>query len=118
MNKLIFKPEDFNFLRIRMNDSYEHEAARRANEALERMLSECTVVYAGAAKDRAWFDYRTEKEDTHKAIIVNIEEIKPKVCEHEPKFIEGTGFGAKIVLYANECAKCGKKLEATWEEVE
>jgi hypothetical protein len=123
MNKLKFTPNDFPGEMVYC----AQQASDLANKALERMLSECPVVYGqvknidGNLTDKQYWCATQigNNGETHTARLVNIEELKPKVCEqHTPLYIEGSGFGSSIVLKNNVCSKCGKKLEATWKEVE
>jgi hypothetical protein len=56
-------------------------------------------------------------DDTHRARLVCIEELKPKVCEHEVQVINYT-HGHPIFPLTATCARCGIKLTATWKAEE
>jgi hypothetical protein len=52
--------------------------------------------------------------DTHQALLIGIEPLEKKECEHEAQLVwsvmdRETGF-KKV-----QCSKCGKKLKAKWE---
>jgi len=104
--KFRFKPEDFrNIL-----PSHTNIIAATANHLLDEHLAKCTVVYGVLGKYLAWYRAR-ETEDTHKAILFNIEELVKEACNHE---VIGQPFAH--VIY---CKKCGIKLKpATWEAAE
>jgi len=121
MKKLeIFKPEDFNSV-------YSAPAAANstgvmaliANEILNQWLSQQTKVtgeYSESMFGKGVHQWNAmlHAKDTHQAILINIHPIEKEPCKHEPKFTEGNGFGASIVLGNNECRFCGIKLKATW----
>jgi len=99
--KLEFKPDDFDNL-------FSCEGmAIRANSRLAEMLKDAPVVY----KFEGLWDEHCSPVDKYKAFLVNIEELKPKECEHEP-----LTFGS-VVSHALEyrCKQCGKPLKAKWQ---
>lgn len=94
-----FKPEDFEAIKIR-------EMANHANT----LLKERGVKVFGKP-GAAWFkDHNPEHKthyETHQALLVCIEELKPKseACEHEPM-----NWSERI------CYKCEQKLKKPkWE---
>ena len=92
------------------------DAARYANDRLAEIIKDWPEVYGKATPSGAiiYHSYsRIQKDDdTHKARLAFIEEIKPVVCEHPPS--------RRIYIEDNivRCEKCGKKLKAEWKEVE
>lgn len=124
--KLEFKPSDFEDCGPANHPGgvAEEKIASSANAALERMLSEATVVYSYRPNNEAhhgWSPVEDEDDaDTHRALLVNIEEIKPKECAHEPgeaTFIPKTTSGG-MRLENIICRCCGIKLQARWEPAE
>jgi hypothetical protein len=53
-----------------------------------------------------------------KASILNIHIELPDniICKHEPKLIEGSGYGVTLMLERNICRYYGVELQATWTE--
>lgn len=130
--KNFFSPEDFD-----INHEYNErsEAARIANEKLNKLIESSPVVYA-EKKDgfKTWHNVEFVGA-THKAILISIEELPKVPCKHEPKEFEirveysGGAYtprlGAfdmrdlatiKSLVTEAECKHCGVKLEATWKE--
>lgn len=116
--KLIFKPEDF-----RSGDYSEIEdgvhivrdfvATERAQAKFDKWLDEQPVVYSHQTGHNWHTREYAAQSATHQARLVCIEEIKSKICEHEPNAIEVHAG----ILYAmeNKCKHCGVKLKAKWE---
>lgn len=105
-----FKPEDFEFNAF-YNERYQ--AADIANRLLQSWLDAAPVVYKDCVDGgvNGWFGPSFCAEDaTHRARLVCIEELKPKVCNHEP-------IAMHMVLLSEgiKCQHCGKKLTATWK---
>lgn len=111
-----FKPEDFGT----GNDREKESAAFYANLKLQKLIDESIVVYGqgiGAMKSSDWCmngpDFERYRH-THKAILINIEEIKPEPCKHEP---------VRNLSYERtwdknwSCKHCGIGLQATWKEI-
>jgi hypothetical protein len=117
-----FKPEDFKFsdgppktFQYMVNDSVSiEEAARVANAKLER---EGKVVYTNVHKlNLTWYESNSCKEDTHKALLINIEPIE--TCKHPKEKV----CSIRNIMNANEiiCWKCecGAKVQPKeFEEV-
>lgn len=119
MSKLKFTPIDFagstgNNFHVSWDD-----AAAIANARLAEMLVSAKVVYGwfngdGACRFSELKVIGSDKgEATHRALLINIEEIKREPCEHEPMRSCG---GPKAFYSENECKHCGVKLKAKWEE--
>jgi hypothetical protein len=51
------------------------------------------------------------------ALLINIEEIKPKVCEHVPYFVH-TAYHFQPDTIHYTCKKCNQILKAKWELAE
>lgn len=110
--KPFFNADDFNF-----NFLAEREvAAEKANAKLQR---EGVVVYGDP--DDLWSKVLNDggSKDTHRALLINIEEIEKKPCEHEPQAELLSIRDGKIFETRYKCSKCGVRLKATktWEEV-
>lgn len=86
--------------------------AKAANAKLER---EGFRVYGTPSSNNLWV--KTEAGEvqepysgnSHQALLINIEELPKKPCEHEPSTI---GFAG------HACKHCGVKLKAKWEVAE
>ena len=88
------------------------QAASIANQKLQR---EAKVVYGTPfqANCSTGFHEIQSKYDTHRALLVCIEELPPKVCEHEPRGYSINVGGTHRDKYYR-CEKCGVKLKAIW----
>lgn len=107
--KQFFTADDFDSFDLSVGEGIgPHHAAELANEKLQR---EGVVVYG--SKNYPLWSTRNDmpKTDTHRALLINIEEIEKKHCEHEPaRNVAGN--------YEPACYKCNVKLKPTgWEEV-
>lgn len=122
----VFKPEDFDKHKDGLVDTVD--AARLANEILNKLIESSSVVYCNknvAEIGNVWTDH-TQKMDTHRAHLVFIEEIKREPCSHEPenlKFITNRNGMISILdvqktLYnpIKKCKHCGVELRSTWSE--
>jgi predicted outer membrane protein len=89
------------------NAILQSEMAEKAQAAFDKWLSEQQVVYGDKLQDV--FTTYKEERDTHKARLVCIEELAPKVCKHEKVT------GANTVGYI--CRDCNKTLKPNWEAV-
>jgi hypothetical protein len=114
----IFKPLDFNFT---FPDSRQM-AADEANRILTEWIEKNGVRVYGVidpAEERGKdfiMGTKNDKHDTHQAILINIEEIEKKPCEHEPTI---TSYLGTYDTIKPVCLYCGKKLRPTrWEVVE
>lgn len=115
MKDFKFEPEDFearfHCFPIEEFSSVCRTAADIANAILNKHLEAAPVV---------WFNYdetmspywecssRQDKTHTHTARLVDIREIKPKVCSHTPI----RDFDYDDIW---RCYDCGIKLKATWQ---
>ncbi len=128
MSKLEFKADDFQKYTGSTSDTCgiyltTQSAANAANWRLAEMLKDAQVVYGQgieAMKSAMWCmngpDFEVSKH-THRALLVNIEELpKKERCKHELNVLETyTTSNADIV---GQCKHCGVKLVARWEPVE
>ena len=109
-----FKPEDFekHWLANRNYVWTSEGAAKVANDVLEKWLKDAKVVYGWIDSD-TWSGRHTD--NTHRALLIQIEEIKREPCKHEPKFEQG---GVQS-LTANTCKHCGVRIVvADWKQEE
>lgn len=130
MSKLQFTARDFAGSTELIDHISWKDAAEVANARLAEMLSEAKVVY-GTSSTRGLLPDVWSKSavaygvpDTHRALLINIEELKREPCEHEPRmyykrdandnFVKSGS--AMVRSYEHECLKCGVKLKAKWEE--
>lgn len=85
------------------------QAANIANAKLER---EGKVVYGLVFPSEFLWAENNEPSDTHRALLVCIEEIEKPKCEHACE-------GSNVSNNRYFCYKCGKELKPTgWEVVE
>lgn len=98
-------------------NSRPEDIANIANDILEKWLSEAKVVY-GLVTPNVWCEDKDDFKSsmlTHRALLINIEEIKREPCKHEPKFEQG---GVQS-LTANTCKHCGVRIVvADWKQEE
>ncbi len=131
--KLEFKPEMFEApIKVTsVSGCYEWQLQRAETYALARLcqarfdawLSEQVrvsgMIVDGAFKTKGYAFTGNQRDDhTHTALLVCIEEIQRKPCEHEPRIehpMEKIS-GHKSV-HEGLCRFCGIKLKATWEAV-
>lgn len=110
MSRLKFTPVDFLVCDIHPRDG--EYVCNRAQEIFDKWPESQPVVYGSpieAGSIRCWSDNLDEEGDTHTARLVDIQEIKPKKCEHTP-------YNRPFIGWV--CATCEKKLKATFEEIE
>ena len=108
MSKDFFKPEDFECDQFVLPREVWLKIVLQANRILRERGQ---VVYSPGIAEM-WNDIR-DNQDTYKALLVCIEEIEKKKCEH----IYVTAGGPDAVNYF-KCCMCGAKLKPTaWEEV-
>lgn len=110
-----FKPEDF----------IEHYRGHGIAEKANRLLQERRVRVTGTTNEvkmgaiapvrTSWHSPFENKDDTHQALLVCIEELPKKECEHEG-FVDAKG--ALHINWPPYCLKCGVKLKAKWEVAE
>ncbi len=109
-----FKPEDFNFTVFA--SSANEEMANQANKLLKERG---TIVYGEPYKANIWGQDRWNTA-TNQALLINIEEIPKKICEHWPttiyKGVISEAYGATNDLAVRGvCRFCGINLKAKWE---
>lgn len=108
-----FTAEDF--ITATSEPQTPHSVAELANLKLQR---EATVVYGSANHNKAIFNWEVfggdDGEHTHRALLICVEEIEKKPCEHEPV----TAFHGSDDCFIPACRKCGVKLKAKWEVVD
>jgi hypothetical protein len=90
------------------------DAVDLGNAYLDKLFKDAVRVY-GHCDNTVWGN---EKHGaTHKAVLIGIEEIEPKTCDHKIVVIaEGINGPLENVVWG--CGKCGKKLKAKWEPVD
>lgn len=100
-----FKPEDFNDQRFFFG-ALGAQIAERANAVLaERGVR----VYGVEYDETGIYRRHTRPQDTHQALLVAIEELPKKECEHN-------GYAVTGLLNTDfKCQNCGIKLRAKWE---
>jgi uncharacterized Zn-finger protein len=100
-----FKPEDFR--RLMMNEDGARDVSERANELIqERGVRVYCSNKHGDAPSKVDFG------NTHQALLVAIEELPKKTCEHEP---------SPVAMTTNQetvCQYCGVNLKAKWDVAE
>lgn len=118
-----FKPEDFNLIKFRFGRAHGSEVAQIANRLLQergvRVYAEPCLGARVDAKEQPTPDGLTQMR-THQALLVCIEELPKKECEHEPTnyhYHEIVPFESKREGL-RDCKHCGiqLKLEAKWEK--
>lgn len=100
-----FTAEDFEKMDVWHSDTL----ARYCNAKLER---DAKVVYGTPfqANCSTGFHEIQSKYDTHRALLICVEEIERKPCIHVGSLCRNTGD------YYFECTKCGERLKPTaWE---
>lgn len=105
--KPFFKPEDFFHEDVQYRGLSNIEAAARADKILE---GRGKIVYGNSLDENdpimeRWLDSQKWYHDK-KAILVNIEIIEPKECDHEANWWRD-GLDIK---YENCCLKCRQKI--------
>jgi hypothetical protein len=110
-----FKLEDFERIAVENSASLRWHIAEIANEKLK---SEAKVVYGleSVTLSDMYFSSSRDDADTHKALLICIEEIKKAECEHSVVVIElGDANGAN----RHKCGMCEKTLVPTgWQVIE
>lgn len=82
---------------------------------LSELKASATVVLQNEYTD--WYELRDgakESGATHRALLICVEEIAKKPCEHEPRYIDQSYKLPDVVV----CKHCGVKLKASWSVVE
>lgn len=85
---------------------------------LEQIFACAQRVYSiayipkGSTCEQIWSNAYNKNNDTHTALLLCVEGIKPKECEHHDP---GRYYGAnQLTDSAITCVNCGKKLKANW----
>lgn len=123
----LFKPEQFyskNFIQEYVTSPHSwnyviriEEAVAKAQEILNEALDKAVRVYTKMQtnghpldRDQFWNIRDNGSDPSHQALIVCIEELPKKQCEHEPHEQDYMDHKA----YRNICKHCGVKLKAKW----
>ena len=115
-----FKPEDFaedklfgGYSDRSMSNDVQKAREKQYAEIANRLLDEYVIrlpeVYNHRGSGQGW-STRTERNDTHRARLWDMQELRPTVCEHEPSPV------AEMTNQEYVCRHCGKRLKATWTE--
>lgn len=110
MKKVFFKPEMFGD--YFMSNITIQDAVNVANRELQMLIESWPVVYTHSKAEKPGYWGPIEQgqfDDTHKARLAFIEEIKKEPCKHEP-------FNDSCVPNHFHCKHCGVELQATWSE--
>lgn len=108
MSRFRFTPEMFSMGGALDND----DAAIQANAALDEYLKGLVRVYGDKDNPDSMFVFADGypcEDDTHTALLFNVEELKTKKCLHSSLRTRHDG---KL-----DCAECGKVLEYKLVEV-
>ena len=133
-DKWKFAAEDF--IIMTTNDSLfsvysPQNMADQSNAKLEKLFADAVRVTGPTprAKKPLWSEDESS-EDTHQALLICVEPLEKKECEHELPAMHSyivTSNGSELVHIWPEdvasalgvrefkCEKCGKKLRAKWE---
>jgi len=121
--KDFFKSEDFNSW-----SKHPQTLTSLANQKLNKWLEENAIKVTGnlnAYGIAAVFDTSKNRDHTHQALLINIEPIEKKKCEHVPRLLITERFEkthnfmemqSSLSLDNIKCADCGVKLKATFTE--
>ena len=103
-------------------DDFEAMAAWRpetlAQHCNAKLAREAKVVYGLKSTklgDEFYFSEHKDDADTHRALLICVEEIERKPCEHEVGFSTAN---PKLLLSDQQvfmCCKCSKKIKLKWE---
>lgn len=110
-----FKPEDFRHLEC-CDSFFPGEVATTANQLLDAHIATLPEVKNQCG---IWYSNVDPVGTTHRARLWGVEEIKQKKCEHRPSYTGISTFiseGTKGPSVEGDCARCGKRLVAKWEE--
>jgi len=113
---LKFKPEDFGGNTSFINPQF---AADLAQDIFDKWLSEQRLCYTDDKLSDGKFGWwhGIKSQSIYQARLVDIQEIKPKVCEHEPTRYYMKEGNVEVSVYSADCRICGAKLQATWRAV-
>ena len=111
----IFKPEDFEPFYMDKKQLSDH-ASRILTEWIEKNGVRVYGHYCDETPDSDFCCNKSKNSwDTHQAILINIEEIEKKPCEHDPTVNYAFGIAETMKPI---CRKCGVKLKATWSSAD
>jgi hypothetical protein len=130
-----FEPSDFDdnlnkpFVISRIKELTVWEAADIANAKLDAWRREATVVYGLPKSDCYWCATNLTDHSragfTHRALLIDIEELPKPECKHEPSFTKERvsalmhNFDDDSEFYRDvTCKHCGAALKAKWEPAE
>lgn len=89
-----------------------------ANAKLAQWRAQATVVY-GKPEVGAWTDIEN-KLATHRALLIDIQELPKEPCKHEPPELTPLQLLAAkqngFTQSSTHCRHCGVKLRAEWKE--
>ena len=108
--KDIFVPEDFSGIEF----SKEAMCAKVNRILKERLLDKAVRVTGVYENNKVMvpFGQVNGADDTHTALLIQIQELKPKVCEkHEPISEDWT---VRDRVWSGNCEHCGVKIKAVW----
>lgn len=88
---------------------YDRDGVDKWLDQLYEVLGKAKVVYAHKNNIGNFGTWSSELQDeSHKALLIGVEPIEKKECEHKPKHYR----------FDEAICECGKKLKAKWEVIE
>ena len=117
-NKKLINPKDFEYHSHDFGEMGKFikldYAANITNEKFKRWLNLWPVVYCVKDPNNNWMANGDKGfDDTHIALLANIEEILKTECKHDPYLLHDSHDSLGTVL----CKYCGIKLQAHWSEL-
>lgn len=119
-----FKKEDF---KVCDSSDRMHPSILAADVANKLLEERGVRVYGNkgpyddvmSMKGSNWTSYYSYSTHTRQALLINIEELKKKECEHTKldSLNYKTNAAEDCLESLNAICKCGVKLKATWEPV-
>ena len=115
----IFRPDDFAYMTGNSVDYMNgKELSDKANKILsERLLDGAREIFVTLGNNHITHISSIKfQEATHSALLIDIQELKPKVCDkHEPVLADWsvTHSGS----WNGDCRYCGVKIKAAWTEI-
>ena len=110
-----FKPEDFDDAFQQMPWGRREAFANMVNAKLRAWRDGLPKVHSNEGCPDKFWGSTLEIKDTHTARIFDIEEIKPKECEHKEISLL---FNQPEIEYYCANPDCGKRLKPNWTAVE
>lgn len=114
MSKFKFTPEMF-FKNQHADHIDIYEAASLAQAALDKHIESLPAVFVKYSRKQWWASQEPLLDDTHTAVLFNLEPIEKAECEHEE--LCQLSYTGKWSAVWGICKTCGVKLKATWEVV-